>query len=100
MDLAGLRAFVVEDEALVLLSLEDMPADLGCGEGLAVDLLWAERGGPSVVQPQRRGFGSRLLAASAQQIKGEHEMDFAPTGLQGRLRFVVLPETLWTARAG
>lgn len=30
MDLAGLRAFVVEDEALVLLTLEDMLADLGC----------------------------------------------------------------------
>src|SRR5436190_19590752 len=30
LDLAGLRAFVVEDEALVLLTLEDMLADLGC----------------------------------------------------------------------
>ncbi len=30
MDLAGLRAFIVEDEALVLLTLEDMLADLGC----------------------------------------------------------------------
>ena len=30
MDLAGLRAFVVEDEALVLMTLEDMLGDLGC----------------------------------------------------------------------
>jgi two-component SAPR family response regulator len=30
LDLAGLRAFIVEDEALVLLTLEDMLADLGC----------------------------------------------------------------------
>jgi two-component SAPR family response regulator len=30
LNLAGLRAFVVEDEALVLLTLEDMLADLGC----------------------------------------------------------------------
>jgi CheY-like chemotaxis protein len=30
LDLAGLRVFVVEDEALVLLTLEDMLADLGC----------------------------------------------------------------------
>src|SRR6188768_1946071 len=30
LDLAGLRAFVVEDEALVLLTLEDMLSDLGC----------------------------------------------------------------------
>ena len=30
LDLAGLRVFVVEDEALVLLTLEDMLSDLGC----------------------------------------------------------------------
>ena len=30
MDLADLRVFVVEDEALVLLTLEDMLVDLGC----------------------------------------------------------------------
>ncbi|CAN5204189.1 response regulator [soil metagenome] len=30
MDLAGLRAFIVEDEALVLLTLEDMLSDIGC----------------------------------------------------------------------
>jgi CheY-like chemotaxis protein len=30
LDLAGLRVLVVEDEALVLLTLEDMLADLGC----------------------------------------------------------------------
>jgi two-component SAPR family response regulator len=30
LDLVGLRAFIVEDEALVLLTLEDMLADLGC----------------------------------------------------------------------
>ncbi|HYD07967.1 MAG TPA: response regulator, partial [Reyranella sp.] len=30
LDLAGVRAFIVEDEALVLMTLEDMLADLGC----------------------------------------------------------------------
>lgn len=30
MELAGLRAFIVEDEALVLMTLEDMLADFGC----------------------------------------------------------------------
>lgn len=30
MELTGLRVFIVEDEALVLLTLEDMLADLGC----------------------------------------------------------------------
>ena len=36
LDLAGLRVFVVEDEALVLLTLEDMLADLGCEVVVAV----------------------------------------------------------------
>jgi two-component SAPR family response regulator len=36
LDLAGLRVFVVEDEALVLLTLEDMLADLGCEVMVAV----------------------------------------------------------------
>ena len=36
MDLAGLRVFVVEDEALVLLTLEDMLVDLGCQVVVAV----------------------------------------------------------------
>jgi CheY-like chemotaxis protein len=30
LDFAGVRAFVVEDEALVLLTLEDMLVELGC----------------------------------------------------------------------
>jgi CheY-like chemotaxis protein len=36
LDLAGLRAFVVEDEALLLMTLEDMLADLGCRVVVAV----------------------------------------------------------------
>ena len=59
------------------------------GDGHGVDLLWQERGGPSILPPQRRGFGTRLLAASAQQIKGELEMAFPPEGLVCRLRFTV-----------
>jgi PAS domain S-box-containing protein len=73
------------------------------GDGLAVDLTWREQGGPPVVKPERRGFGSRLLAASAQQIKGELEIDFAPTGLVARLAFTVpkpSPERQWSARTG
>jgi len=66
------------------------------GAGQTVELLWQERGGPSILPPQRRGFGTRLLAASAQQIKGELEMAFPPDGVVCRLRFTVprspLPE--------
>jgi len=35
LDLAGVRAFVVEDEALVLLTIEDMLAELGCRVAVA-----------------------------------------------------------------
>jgi PAS domain S-box-containing protein len=59
------------------------------GEALSVDLLWREQGGPPVVKPERHGFGSRLLAASAQQIKGELAVEYAPTGVIVRLRFTV-----------
>jgi two-component sensor histidine kinase len=58
-------------------------------DGVGVELLWLERRGPSIPPPQRRGFGTRLLAASAQQIKGELEMAFPPEGLVCRLRFGV-----------
>jgi PAS domain S-box-containing protein len=57
------------------------------GGGLAVALTWREEGGPPVTPPPRRGFGSRLLAASAQQIKGALEMEFAPAGLVCRIWF-------------
>jgi PAS domain S-box-containing protein len=59
------------------------------GEGLLVDFIWQERDGPNVAPPKRRGFGSRLLAASAQQIKGELDAHFAPEGLRCRIRFPV-----------
>jgi PAS domain S-box-containing protein len=58
-------------------------------KALAVELLWREQDGPPVVPPQRRGFGSRLLAASAHQIQGALDMEFAATGLVCRLWFSV-----------
>jgi PAS domain S-box-containing protein len=59
------------------------------GKALGVELTWRELDGPPVVPPQRRGFGSRLLAASAQQIQGALDMEFAATGLVCRLWFSV-----------
>ena len=45
--------------------------------------LWQEGGGPAVVEPTRRGFGSRLIERSlAQEIGGSAQMDFAPEGLR------------------
>ena len=45
-----------------------------------VALEWGERGGPRVIAPHRRGFGSRLLA----QLQADS--DFAPEGLICRIR--------------
>ncbi len=45
-------------------------------------LQWEEAGGPSVVAPRRRGFGSRLIERSlAQDLDGQVEITFAPTGV-------------------
>jgi two-component sensor histidine kinase len=54
-----------------------------------VDLVWKEDGGPAVSPPMHKGFGSRLLAASALQLDARLEVDYAPAGLRCRLRFTV-----------
>lgn len=59
------------------------------GAGTAVDLHWREDNGPPVSPPINRGFGSRLLAGSAQQLGAELDLDYAAEGLRCRLRFQV-----------
>jgi two-component sensor histidine kinase len=45
-------------------------------------LVWEERGGPPVVQPERRGFGLRLIEYGlAREISGQVQPDFRPEGL-------------------
>ncbi|HEV2559830.1 MAG TPA: sensor histidine kinase [Microvirga sp.] len=45
-------------------------------------LRWSEAGGPPVVAPRRRGFGSRLIERSlASDLNGEVDIAFAPTGV-------------------
>ena len=45
-------------------------------------LRWTEAGGPPVVAPRRRGFGSRLIERSlAHDLDGQVEIAFAPTGV-------------------
>jgi two-component sensor histidine kinase len=45
-------------------------------------LTWTEAGGPHVVAPVRRGFGSRLIERSARdQLGGEATVDFLPHGV-------------------
>ena len=51
------------------------------GHGLAVQ--WRERGGPRVARPERRGFGTQLIAKA---LPGAQvDLDFAPDGLVCRL---------------
>jgi two-component sensor histidine kinase len=45
-------------------------------------LIWAEAGGPHVIVPVQRGFGSRLIERSARdQLGGEATVDFLPRGV-------------------
>jgi two-component sensor histidine kinase len=49
-------------------------------------LSWTETGGPNVVSPDRRGFGSTVLQAMAESsLDGDVDLDFAVTGLRWRV---------------
>lgn len=51
-----------------------------------VDLTWQERGGPAVVPPRRRGFGTRLLTQGLKHdLHGDATLAFAPEGLICRI---------------
>ena len=44
---------------------------------------WAEQGGPTVAEPQRRGFGSKLIEGSiAAELGGSAGLAFEPAGLR------------------
>lgn len=52
-----------------------------------VTLRWAESGGPAVVSPARRGFGTRLIESSVRSdAGGALTTDFAPGGLTCEIR--------------
>ncbi len=53
-----------------------------------VEFIWAEKGGPEVTAPLRRGFGSRLIQEGlSRELQGEVRMDFLPEGLRCVLTF-------------
>lgn len=58
-----------------------------CTEGADVELCWSETGGPVVVKPAQRGFGSRLLELVGRELGGKAHLDFAPRGLVWTARF-------------
>jgi len=48
-----------------------------------VNMLWRERGGPSVSPPRHAGFGSRLIARTfSQENGGQARIDYLPQGVQ------------------
>ena len=47
-----------------------------------VDLIWTERGGPAVVLPTRRGFGSELIARSLGAHGGKAVSTYEPEGFK------------------
>jgi PAS domain S-box-containing protein len=48
-------------------------------------ITWTERGGPSVVMPNRRGFGSIVVKTMAESsFDGDVDLDFTPAGLRWR----------------
>ena len=54
------------------------------GEWLLLD--WFEAGGPTVLPPANRGFGSVLLdRVLSPDSNGKITMDFAPAGLRARI---------------
>ena len=56
-------------------------------EDQMVTLKWDEHCDFAVVKPSRAGFGSRLIAASADQFGGSVELDYAQNGLRAHFRF-------------
>ena len=64
------------------------------GDKIHIHLRWEESGGPPVVEPERRGFGSRLIERQARgEYGGSARLDFAPTGLIAEIELNVRPET-------
>jgi len=60
---------------------------VGANGAEALQLIWAERDGPPVVQPTRQGYGSRLISESlGYTFKGEVTQRYAPEGLTTEIR--------------
>ncbi len=43
-------------------------------------LTWTEKGGPVVTEPSRRSFGTRMMKSLGQQLMGQVELAYQPTG--------------------
>jgi two-component sensor histidine kinase/ActR/RegA family two-component response regulator len=45
-------------------------------------LNWIEAGGPTVAEPSRRGFGTRMIASLGQQLQGKVRLAYNPSGFE------------------
>lgn len=53
------------------------------GGGTRLRVSWIESGGPTVTEPEHRGFGTRLIhAAFASELDARTELRFMPSGVQ------------------
>ena len=50
-----------------------------------LQLTWSEKGGPPVSAPSRQSFGTRMIGSLGQQLKGQVQLMYEPTGLVYRL---------------
>jgi PAS domain S-box-containing protein len=65
--------------------------------------LWKESGGPIVVPPQRKGFGTVILIDAAKQFGQHIALDYEPDGVRYEIRFplsaIEAPELVKTSRS-
>jgi two-component sensor histidine kinase len=56
-------------------------------DGPVLEIIWRESGGPVVVAPERRSFGTRFLERGvAREFDGTVTLDFAPEGVCCKMR--------------
>jgi PAS domain S-box-containing protein len=69
-----------------------------CAEGDRFAISWIELGGPPVVTPSHRGFGSTVIKSMAEvSLEGQVQLDFIPSGLWWQL---ICPAWRISAAAG
>src|SRR6202045_453625 len=61
-------------------------------------LIWTERGGPVVEAPTRRSFGTRMMESLGQQLSGQVQLTYEPSGfvysLDVPLSSIIAPQRL------
>lgn len=66
----------------------DLTWSVSADEDRKLRLVWSEKGGPEVLKPSRRGFGSILLEQTlAGDLSGEVSTDYRPDGLVCTIEF-------------